>query len=1626
MLPATAQLKADFIMDQSTGCAPLKVSFSNTSTGISNASQYVWQLGNGNPSMLKDPEALYTEPGVYTVNLTVTDNGKQSTIQKTITVFRNPDVEFSPSVKEGCVPIQVNFSAAAKSGDGTIANYTWDFGDGNVVSTTNANYIHTYQSSQPTHVSLTVISSNGCYTTLEKKDLISLKSKLIADFSPDTRFICKMGDPVRITNKSVGQGALTYAWDFGDGTKSADTDPVHTFNKAGAYTVTLRVSNAEGCSNTISKTDVVNVANFKSDFNVPADVCPGFPSTIKNISFPVPDSYVWQLDGVPISQVEPGDLIANLLPGGHSVMLINRFGTCTDTITKQVVIKEPIKLKGFVAQLVDRCQSPNQFLLKDTSKTSVGWLWNGPEFVGNGVSRETSVYYLNNGTKSITLKVIDAAGCIDSITQTVEVRIPRGFIRGISPPDQPVGHICMSGERGFEVTTLENIVKYEWQSGDGQNATVPSPTFQYNKLGTFTPQVKVTTDDGCVLTFYYINTIRVREPAKVNFEVDSVLCGNIPVILRDLSVFPPGANGNEYSYHATFGDANGYTLSKLSDAVHRYADTGIYTIQVVLSDRGCRDTMTKRVRVLPSMAILYPGFGRFCEGNRGKVSIGYNAKYALSGNIDFGDGTSIPLDPGVKFIPHEFPKTGWYKVILTSTNGTCTGKDTLDVNIYTKQAPLITADKTDVCTQNDFIRLKISNLERIPLPSEFFGSFEAIMENEAGVQMAPKVEFKNNDPNNLFVSFSNFTMSINNQRVRLIIRHQFMNCRDTTNWITLSVGGPTAIIKPVLKPCVGGRLLFFTDSSWTNTGRSIVRWDWYFGSEQFKVTTTQRQEVSYAFRRDGLLPVRLVVTDDRGCSSSKTDSVMVVNFILKAAYSTLSDTVSVGARVRFTNTSQTSDSSNTAYTWSFGDGNFSSEKSPEKMFSVPGLYTINLKARNLAKGCEDSVTRTVLVKAVSSSFSFSTAFLTNKNCLPLQVRFRSDTMNVVSVFWDFGDGATSIQFDPVHLYTKPGIYVVTQKAFSDNGTMYLNRDTIAVSTPSVDITTDVLQRCAGQNFLFRATSSNGTRFIFDFGDGTIQTSSDSVAVFAYRYAGVYQPGIVVADRNGCLVPATTKLSIKVDSLALSLANLPAQLCAPKTLTLSANIFAAAGQSIQYQWRFSTAPADTSSLATPVYTFSQAGTYSVQLTASTASGCVRTVSKDIVAFQGLGAAINGPGQICQKQRVNFTATTATPGTPQYQWTFPDGSQYNVANPPAFAFNTAGTFNIRLVVSNSGCNDTIIRKVVVDSIPNKMLALQSATTCKGTGLGIQAFGGVRYEWTPVPGLQQTIGNNVVLIGVEDVTVRVRGWTPSGCEIQDSVNVKVIQPQRLSLDAQISSCAGVPVTLKALGTDQYQWIGNTNGLSDINIAQPVAKVNATTRFTVVGNDAAKCFADTATIEVLIFQAPQVNAGPDAEVSVGGSWSLSPLVSNDVRKYQWSPDKYLSCTSCPSPTSKPLEDVTYILTVTNDKGCTAKDTVSIAVLCNESKIYIPNAFTPNGDGNNDRFTLKGSGIKQVKSLRIFDRFGTLIFEKTNFAVNDPSAAWDGKIKGMLVPVGSYVYLAELSCDAKSFVRKGSVTVLY
>ncbi|HMZ46899.1 MAG TPA: gliding motility-associated C-terminal domain-containing protein [Chitinophagaceae bacterium] len=108
------------------------------------------------------------------------------------------------------------------------------------------------------------------------------------------------------------------------------------------------------------------------------------------------------------------------------------------------------------------------------------------------------------------------------------------------------------------------------------------------------------------------------------------------------------------------------------------------------------------------------------------------------------------------------------------------------------------------------------------------------------------------------------------------------------------------------------------------------------------------------------------------------------------------------------------------------------------------------------------------------------------------------------------------------------------------------------------------------------------------------------------------------------------------------------------------------------------------------------------------------------------------------------------------------------------------------------------------------------------------------------------------------------------------------------------------------------------------------------------------------------------------------------------------------------------------------AREEVKVTVVCNGGNIFVPNTFSPNGDGMNDVFYPRGKGVYTIKSFRIFNRWGEMVFEKTNFQANDASAGWDGMYKGVKQPTDAYVYSIEIMCDNSiSVPAKGSITIL-
>jgi len=259
-----------------------------------------------------------------------------------------------------------------------------------------------------------------------------------------------------------------------------------------------------------------------------------------------------------------------------------------------------------------------------------------------------------------------------------------------------------------------------------------------------------------------------------------------------------------------------------------------------------------------------------------------------------------------------------------------------------------------------------------------------------------------------------------------------------------------------------------------------------------------------------------------------------------------------------------------------------------------------------------------------------------------------------------------------------------------------------------------------------------------------------------------------------------------------------------------------------------------------------------------------------------------------------------------------------------------------------------------------------------------------------------------------------------------VKVQHRLPLQVNPGDTICLGESVQLFASGSERYSWQPSA-GLSDPNSASPQASPTSSTLYTVTASDNANCFVDTASVSIIVFPIPTVEAGPDQTIEVGSTGvQLHATGSFDVTAWKWSPSIGLSCFACPDPNAAPKQTTEYAVEVRNAGQCLAKDYLTIYVVCNQGNLFIPNTFSPNGDGMNDRFYPRGKGVFMIKSLRVFNRWGEMVFEKLNFNPNDASAGWDGKYKGKQLSPDVFVYTCEIVCDNNQVLSyKGDVTLL-
>ena len=252
---------------------------------------------------------------------------------------------------------------------------------------------------------------------------------------------------------------------------------------------------------------------------------------------------------------------------------------------------------------------------------------------------------------------------------------------------------------------------------------------------------------------------------------------------------------------------------------------------------------------------------------------------------------------------------------------------------------------------------------------------------------------------------------------------------------------------------------------------------------------------------------------------------------------------------------------------------------------------------------------------------------------------------------------------------------------------------------------------------------------------------------------------------------------------------------------------------------------------------------------------------------------------------------------------------------------------------------------------------------------------------------------------------------------LNVEILQPDCLEQEF------GSLEILQPLSGNNFTY--SING-SDLNSDIQVDQLPAGTYEVVATDDIGCSISQTFNIE--IFREPAVDIRAETEMTLGDSTLLNTITNAfPIEQILWSPSTYLSCDTCLNPWASPPNDFTYMVTIYTSEGCIISDVISLKVEKNYS-IYIPNGFSPNGDGINDQFTVyTGGAVDKVQSLQVYDRWGNKVFINENFEPNIEAEGWNGTYRNEPMNPGVFVYQAEiLLLTGEVVFEKGDVTLIY
>ena len=756
--------------------------------------------------------------------------------------------------------------------------------------------------------------------------------------------------------------------------------------------------------------------------------------------------------------------------------------------------------------------------------------------------------------------------------------------------------------------------------------------------------------------------------------------------------------------------------------------------------------------------------------------------------------------------------------------------------------------------------------------------------------------------------------------------------------------------------------------------------------------------------------------------------------------------------ISFTDASVPSSGTLNSWAWVFGDpasgSNTSTSQNPVHTFATAGTYTVTLTV-----GSTSTCTSNVFSRNVTINARPQAGFMIPEVCINDVAAVFTDTSHIAApgtfnpagYDWDFGDGSPhTFTQHGTHLYTNTGLYHVTHIVTSNLGCKDTLTQDIFINgaNPTAGFTVGSVL-CANDSVAITNISS---------------VTPGSVTKLEIRWDFVNQPAVVQVDDfpyTGKIyrhlypnfqTPLTKNFTVRIRAYSGTLCFNDYQqvitvnaapkvqfnplpdaclLAAPYQITQATEIGGVPGNGI-----FTGPGVSPTGIFNPLV--AGIGMHIIKFSfTSTAGGCTDTLSQPITVIDTATAMFSYDNPVCERTNVSFTdlsTTIAGVTLATTTWDFGDGSPLENHAPGSVfthVFPAASTYQVKMYTTSTyGCRSSVKTiPVVISPIPKPNFTLDKPAYCIPNAIvqfnnttSIADGSAMTYTWDfgdpasgPLNNTSPAVSPTHWFSTVGPYSVKLSVRSDVGCLHDTIIQITTIHPQPIAsfVINKPSAC----ILQDAIFTDNsnprdgittaWNWdMGDGSVRNSASFSYVYTRTDTFfVRLYVTNNFG--CNSDTLTKTFPVYAYPTVDAGPDRFVLENGSVRLEPITSGNDLQFLWTPNQYMVDNTLEHPTVvNPHTDMTYKLTVTARGGCARSDEMFVKLLKGPR---IPNTFTPNNDGINDKWEIQYLNTYTKNRVQVFTKAGQLVFESYGY-----TSPWDGTYKGKPLPMDTYYYIIE------------------